>query len=228
MSIVFRPSNGVLYSSHEGRLSVECRDNDEYRIIGLTVNITFTQDAQDYLWELLERQSVEGIGVRVFVTQPGTASAETCLAYCRPGEEKPGDIKMELQSFPAWIEGDSEPYLDEALVDFSKDKMGGQLTIKAPNAKLPQLDEDSSIADKVNYYLTTEINPGLASHGGMVSLIEVVDDFAVLQFGGGCQGCGMVDMTLKEGVDKTLKTRIPELKGVKDITDHSIKDNAYY
>lgn len=192
------------------------------------MNIEFTQDAQDYLWELLQRQNVEGIGVRVFVTQPGTANAETCLAYCRPGEEKTGDIKLELQYFPAWIEGDSESYLEDASVDFSKDKMGGQLTIKAPNAKLPQLDESSSIADKVNYYLTTEVNPGLASHGGMVSLAEIAEDFAVLQFGGGCQGCGMVDSTLKDGVEKTLKERIPELKGVRDITDHSIKDNAYY
>ena len=192
------------------------------------MNIEFTQGAQEYLWELLQRQEVEGIGVRIFVTQPGTPSAETCLAYCRPGEEKEGDIKLELKYFPAWIEGDGEPFLDEAIVDFSKDKMGGQLTIKAPNAKLPQLDDDSPISKKVEYYLATEINPGLASHGGMVTLMEISEDFAVLQFGGGCQGCGMVDMTLKEGIEKTLMEKIPELKGVKDITDHSIKDNAYY
>ena len=73
------------------------------------------------------------------------------------------------------------------------------------------------------------MNPGLAAHGGEVSLIEVVDDAtAILQFGGGCQGCGMVDITLKEGIEKTLMEQIPEVKSVRDSTDHSIDDNAYY
>ena len=54
------------------------------------------------------------------------------------------------------------------------------------------------------------------------------DKYVVLQFGGGCQGCGMVDVTLKEGIEKTLLEKIPELNGVKDITDHSENENAYY
>jgi Fe/S biogenesis protein NfuA len=63
----------------------------------------------------------------------------------------------------------------------------------------------------------------------MVSLVEVVDEsVAVLQFGGGCQGCGMVDLTLKEGVEKTLLDQLPQLTAVKDVTDHSVKENAYY
>ena len=85
------------------------------------------------------------------------------------------------------------------------DKFGGTLTIKAPNAKLPQISENASIEDKINYVLYSEVNPGLAAHGGEVSLIEVIDEeTAILQFGGGCQGCGMVDLTLKDGVEKTL------------------------
>ena len=76
--------------------------------------------------------------------------------------------------------------------------------------------------------LTTEVNPSLASHGGEVRLIRLEDDVAILQFGGGCQGCSAVDMTLKDGVQRTLMERIPELKGVRDVTDHSQRDNAYY
>ena len=86
-----------------------------------------------------------------------------------------------------------------------------------------------TLEDKINYILYSEINPGLASHGGEVSLIEVLDDeIAILQFGGGCQGCGMVDLTLKEGVEKTLLEQIEGLKSVKDVTDHSYRENAYY
>ncbi len=191
--------------------------------------ITITEAAHDYLAELLEKQNTTGIGIRVFITQPGTPYAETCIAYCKPGEEKPDDVAIALKRFTAWIDGVSEPFLEDALVDYATDRMGGQLTIKAPNAKVPMVNEDSPLNERINYYLQTEINPGLASHGGQVTLIDVVDEgVAVLQFGGGCQGCGQADVTLKEGIEKTLLERIPELKGVRDVTDHSNRDNAYY
>ncbi|MGB1240018.1 MAG: NifU family protein, partial [Pseudomonadales bacterium] len=76
------------------------------------------------------------------------------------------------------------------------------------------------------------INPGLASHGGEVKLVELVEEeaghIAILQFGGGCQGCSAVDMTLKDGVEKTLLAKIEGLSGVRDETDHSVTANAYY
>ena len=191
--------------------------------------ITITEAAHDYLADLLEKQNTTGIGIRVFITQPGTPYAETCIAYCKPGEEKPDDIAIAMKRFTAWIDGVSEPFLEDALVDYATDRMGGQLTIKAPNAKVPMVNEDSPLNERINYYLQTEINPGLASHGGQVTLIDVVDEgVAVLQFGGGCQGCGQADVTLKEGIEKTLLERIPELKGVRDVTDHTNRDNAYY
>ncbi len=191
--------------------------------------ITITEAAHDYLADLLEKQNTTGIGIRIFITQPGTPYAETCIAYCKPGEEKPDDIALALKSFTARIDGTSEPFLEDALVDYATDRMGGQLTIKAPNAKVPMVNEDSPLNERINYYLQTEINPGLASHGGQVSLIDVVEEgIAVLQFGGGCQGCGQADVTLKEGIEKTLLARIPELKGVRDVTDHTNRENAYY
>lgn len=191
--------------------------------------IVITEAAQEYLADLLSKQNTPGIGIRVFITQPGTTYAETCIAYCKPGEQKPEDTAIALKHLTAWIDGVSEPFLEDAVVDYATDRMGGQLTIKAPNAKVPMVNENSPINERINYYLQTEINPGLAGHGGQVNLIEVVDDgIAVLQFGGGCQGCGQADLTLKEGIEKTLLQRIPELKGVRDITDHSNKDNAYY
>ncbi|MFV0456545.1 MAG: Fe-S biogenesis protein NfuA [Pseudomonas sp.] len=191
--------------------------------------ITITEAAHDYLADLLEKQNTKGIGIRIFITQPGTPYAETCIAYCKPGEEKPDDVAIALKSFTAWIDGTSETFLEDALVDYATDRMGGQLTIKAPNAKVPMVNEDSPLNERINYYLQTEINPGLASHGGQVSLIDVVDEgIAVLQFGGGCQGCGQADVTLKEGIEKTLLARIPELKGVRDVTDHTNRENAYY
>lgn len=195
----------------------------------LQPNVNITDSAQAYLRELLKKQNCEGIGIRMFVSSPGTPQAETCIAYLRPGEEKEGDVRVPLDGFDAWFEGRSVPYLDEAKVDYSADRMGGQLTIRAPNSKMPKITDDSPIEDKISYVLFNEINPGLAAHGGNVSLVEVTeDDYAVLKFGGGCQGCSAVDLTLKEGVEKTLRERIPELRGVRDMTDHSDNSHAYY
>ena len=190
--------------------------------------INITEAAHDYLADLLSKQSTPGIGIRIFITQPGTQYAETCIAYCKPGEEKPEDTPLALKSFTAYIDAFSETFLDDAVVDYATDRMGGQLTIKAPNAKVPMVNADSPVNERINYYLQTEINPGLASHGGEVSLVDVDDGVAILRFGGGCQGCGQADYTLKEGIEKTLMTRIPELKGVRDVTDHSNRENAYY
>jgi Fe/S biogenesis protein NfuA len=191
--------------------------------------VEITEAAQTYLAGLLEKQDAQDIGVRIFITEPGTPMAETCIAYCRPEEAQVDDIKVEYAQITAFIDARSEAFLEEALVDFAEDRMGGQLTIKAPNAKLPKVSPDSPIEDQVNYILHSQVNPSLASHGGMVSLVEVVEDsVAVLQFGGGCQGCGMVDVTLKNGVEKTLLEALPQLTSVRDVTDHTVTENAYF
>lgn len=191
--------------------------------------IEISEAAQSYLRELLAKQDEPGVGIRVFVAQPGTPHAETCIAYCRPGEEQPGDIPVQYDGFTAWFEERSAPYLEEAVVDFQQDRMGGQLTIKAPNARVPKVGPDAPLEDRINYVLYNEINPNLAAHGGMVRLVEVIEgNIAVLEFGGGCQGCAAVDITLKHGVERRLMEALPELGGIRDATDHSYAEHAYY
>ncbi|MCK9469870.1 MAG: Fe-S biogenesis protein NfuA [Porticoccaceae bacterium] len=193
----------------------------------LVSSIEITASAEQYLAGLLAKQDCDGISIRIFVSDPGTPKAETCISYCRPGDEQEDDEVIELKSFRTFLEKRSLPFLEDAKVDYADNRFGGQLTIRAPNSRLPKVNDDSPVEDKINYVLQTEVNPGLASHGGNVSLEDVVDGIAVLQFGGGCQGCGMVDFTLKQGVEKTLLEKIPELKGVRDVTDHSDTSNAY-
>jgi Fe/S biogenesis protein NfuA len=191
--------------------------------------MTITPSAQEYLNDLLSGQDNDTCGIKIFVYEPGTPRAETCIAYAKKDEEFSTFRNIEEFKFSLFLEEKSIEFLKDAEVDYSPDKFGGTLTIKAPNAKLPQISDDASIEAKINYVLYSEINPGLASHGGEVSLIEVIDnETAILQFGGGCQGCGMVDLTLKDGVEKTLLEQIDGLKSVKDVTDHSYRENAYY
>tara|TARA_Y100000588_G_C14241394_1_gene919543 strand:- start:1958 stop:2545 length:588 start_codon:yes stop_codon:yes gene_type:complete len=192
-------------------------------------SIEITNSAEKYLGELLEKQDSDTIGIKIFVSEPGSPRAETCIAYCKENDDINDYERVSDYSFSLYLENKSKAFLVDALVDYSPDKFGGTLTIKAPNAKVPSVSEDASLEERINYILYSQINPSLAAHGGEVSLVEIVDNNeAVLQFGGGCQGCGMVDVTLKDGVEKTLIEEIPELNSISDVTDHSYKDNAYY
>ncbi len=191
--------------------------------------LKITESAEKYLDELLESQEKGTLGIKIFVSEPGTPRAETCIAYAKEDESFDDYLLIDELSFSLFLERNSLDFIKDAVVDYSPDKFGGTLTIKAPNAKLPQIKENASMEEKINYVLYSEINPSLASHGGEVSLVEVLDkETAVLQFGGGCQGCGMVDLTLKDGVEKTLLEQVEGLKGVMDVTDHSYRENAYY
>ncbi|MDC1100076.1 Fe-S biogenesis protein NfuA [Gammaproteobacteria bacterium] len=191
--------------------------------------INITESAEKYLAKLLKDKKETDIAVRIFISDPGTPRAETCLAYCKPDEAEQDDIILNLKLITVHVEKRSVPFLVDSEVNFDDDTFGGQLTIKAPNARLPNISPNSPPEDRINYVIYNEINPMLESHGGEVSLLEFTKNGeAILQFGGGCQGCGMVDVTLKDGIEKTLLEQIPELKSVKDSTDHSLDDNAYY
>lgn len=192
--------------------------------------VEITESATNYLHGLLQKNETANMGVRIFINKPGSYNAETCLAYAKPDEQKADDILQQEHPFKVWIDATSEPFLKDAKVDYDTDQLGGQLTIKAPNAKLPNIDSNSSVAEQIQYILQNEVNPMLASHGGMVNLVTLEDNetTAVLQFGGGCQGCGMADVTLKQGVEKTLLEKVVQLEKVRDVTDHTVTDNAYY
>ena len=188
-----------------------------------------TESAQEYLNELLATQGQFTIGIKVEVLEPGTPRGETTIAYATEEDDLSNYRLEEGYAFKVYLDEKSLCYMEGAVVDHSPDQFGGTLTIKAPNSKVPELEEDASLEQRINYVLYSEINPALATHGGEVSLHEVINkDTAVLKFGGGCQGCGMVDVTLKAGVERTLLEQVEGLVAITDITDHSYKENAYY
>ncbi len=191
--------------------------------------INITETAQAHFAKLLANQE-PGTQIRVFVINPGTPTAECGVSYCPPDAVEATDTKLEFPLLSAYVDEISIPFLEEAEIDFVTDQLGSQLTLKAPNAKMRKVSDDSPLIERVEYVLQSQINPQLAGHGGRVSLMEITDDgFAILQFGGGCNGCSMVDVTLKEGIEKELlKMFDGELKGVKDLTEHQRGDHSFY
>ncbi len=191
--------------------------------------ISISESAQKHFVNLLSQQA-EGTHIRVFVVNPGTTKAECGVSYCPPDAVEPDDLELPFDGFSAMIDADSKPFLEEAEIDFTTDQMGSQLTLKAPNAKLRKVADDAPLFDRVHYFLQAEVNPQLAGHGGECTLVEITEDgYAVLQFGGGCNGCAQIDVTVKDGIEKQLVELLPgEINGVKDATEHERGDHSYY
>ncbi len=191
--------------------------------------IKISETAQEHFEKLLSQQA-EGTSIRVFVVNPGTANAECGVSYCPADAIEEDDIKISFEKFSAYVDADSEKYLEDAEVDFTTDQMGSQLTLKAPNAKLRKVADDAPLFERVSYFLQSEVNPQLAGHGGECTLMEITEDgFAVLQFGGGCNGCAQIDVTVKDGIEKQLLEMMgDEIKGVRDMTEHERGEHSYY
>lgn len=191
--------------------------------------INISESAETHFGKLLAQQE-KGTNIRVFVINPGTSKAECGVSYCPPDAVEPQDIRLNFNGFDAVVDEESAPFLEDAEIDFVTDQMGSQLTLKAPNAKARKIADDAPLIERINYMIESEINPQLASHGGQVSLIEITEDgTALLQFGGGCNGCSMVDVTLKDGIEKQMLAEFEgEIKAVKDATSHEAGEHSYY
>jgi len=191
--------------------------------------IEISDTAQKYFQRLIEQQDEDGLGLRIAVNQPGTPSASCDLQFSPKGQRMPDDIVEAYEGFNLYVAAASERWLGAAEIDFDEDDTGGQLTIKAPGIKGNAPTSSDSIEERVGWLLETEINPALESHSGRVALVEITEKMeVVLQFGGGCQGCGMADVTLKQGIEQTLTRNIPEITAVLDVTDHQSGENPYY
>ena len=191
--------------------------------------ITISESAQEHFVKLLDNQAPK-TRIRVFVVNPGTRTAECGVSYCPEESVEKDDTILPFNGFEAVLDHESTPFLEEAEIDFVTDQMGSQLTLKAPNAKARKVSDDSPLRERVQYFIESEVNPGLASHGGNVQIVEITEaGLVILQFGGGCNGCSMVDVTLKEGIEKQMLVEFEgEITGVKDSTEHESGEHSYY
>lgn len=188
-----------------------------------------TSSAQHYLRRLLQQQGDDDFGILVAVSAPGTPAARVDLGMCEPTDLGGEEVTLACEGFQLHVAAASVPWLEHAQIDFDERIGGGRMRITAPGICGDVPDASAGLAAKLCYLIDSEINPQLASHGGQVELLAVdPGNIAVLRFGGGCHGCGMVDVTLKQGVEKTLCKHLPELGGVRDATEHAKGERPYY
>ena len=163
------------------------------------------------------------VAVRIEIVGRGANGFNYDLQLVPIKDAKEGDAKTESNGLNILIAERSIQYIDGTTLDYKETLMGGGFAFDNPNPLWID-DLSQSVADVI----AEHVNPAVASHGGHVDLLGVDEGKAYIAFGGGCQGCGMVDVTLKDGIEKTLIEQIPELKSVVDITDHSDSQNPFY
>jgi Fe/S biogenesis protein NfuA len=190
--------------------------------------IQISESAQTHFRRLIEREAIPGLGVRLSAVHAGTPRADVRLEFAEPADLSGDEWAIDCDGFTLWLEAASVDALDGAEIDYETRATGGQLQIRAPRIKGQAPGESAGLVERVRHLIEHEINPQLAAHRGHVALQEVTADGVVyLRFGGGCHGCGMADVTLKQGIEKTLVEKVPGVTAVRDATDHDTGDAPY-
>jgi Fe/S biogenesis protein NfuA len=139
------------------------------------------------------------------------------------------DVLQHFGDLPVVVRADSVARLDGATITVTE----GALSIDNPNSASPKIPSGGAgltgpVADQVRTLLETQVNPAIAAHGGFAELVAVEGDTAYLRLGGGCQGCGLAAVTLRQGIEVAIKESIPEILNVVDVTDHASGENPYF
>jgi Fe/S biogenesis protein NfuA len=186
--------------------------------------VNFTDAAAEKLSDIIGNHANPVAGLRLQISGRKDGRFQHLLSLVEDGAQQEGDLALESGDIRVYVEPRDADYLDGLEIDFYDDGAGNQgLEFKNPNPlwRDPREFQLQDLFDR-------QINPQIAAHGGMISLIGVREKTAFVQFGGGCVGCGMLSVTLKQGVEVAVKDQIPEIDEIVDITDHNQGENPYY
>ena len=161
--------------------------------------------------------------LRVAIVGRGANGFQYDLQLISQKDAAEDDVVCEVGDVVVSIAAKSAVHMDGATLDFKESLMGGGFHFDNPNPLWADSTEQA-----VAEVIESKVNPAVASHGGTVSLVGIDDGQAVISFGGGCQGCGMADVTLKQGIEVMIMDEVEGVTGVVDITDHAAGTNPFY
>ncbi len=185
--------------------------------------LTITEAAKGKILSVMESQGRTEDGLRLGIVGRSSSSFQYSLGMTGAGQEGEDDVVIDVGEFKVFMDPNSAPNLEGVTIDYIEDIQGSGFKIDNPN---PIWTDPQHLA--VQELFDNRINPGLASHGGNVELLDIKEDIVYVRLGGGCQGCGMVDVTLRQGIQAALQEEFPDIKQVIDTTDHAAGANPYY
>lgn len=191
--------------------------------------LTFTDRAREMVQAFIDQGEGELSLLRIS-SHGGPMAAQFELTLVSEDEREASEVELDLEGFTVLIPEDSLDALRDATVDFVErvNESGFEVRPAAQPAPRPRTAPMGALAERVQDVLDNQVNPAIASHGGAINLVEVQDTEIYLEMSGGCQGCAMSRLTLRQGVERMLRQAIPELTAVHDVTDHASGVNPYF
>jgi Fe/S biogenesis protein NfuA len=185
------------------------------------LQVELTPAAREQLGAVLGAQP-PGTALRI-MAKPGLGAPQYDMALEAAEGRRPDDTLVEIDGLPILVDAQSREAVHLATVDFVADPLRPGFRIDPP-----PVGGDDPLAVQVRAVLEQQINPGIASHGGHAELAGIKDDVVYVALGGGCQGCSMASVTLKQGIEQLIKQAIPRVRAVVDVTDHAGGSNPFY
>lgn len=186
------------------------------------VHIEISDKAREKFLEFLESED-DGLAIRLEVDGRGPHGFNYLLDFVTEADEAENHVVLDFGDFRMLVDPGSTESLEGVTIDFVQRGLESGFHFENPNSQWKD-----PVAKAVQEVLDTQINPSVAGHGGFVSLLDVKESTAYIALGGGCQGCGMADVTLKQGIEVAIKSTVPEIEAVLDTTDHASGENPYY
>ncbi len=191
--------------------------------------VTFTDTALERIRAFIAEDETEGLAVRVRVQNPSPVAPQYEMALIEPGEREGEDIVEDAGGFEVVADPESAKILRGTIIDWVDSMQGSGFKFENPNlAPLGSGPLEGPLAERVQRVIEERINPGVATHGGSVRLVDIRDRVVYVSMGGGCQGCGMASVTLTQGIKQLIKEAAPEIEEVLDVTDHASGANPYF
>jgi Fe/S biogenesis protein NfuA len=186
--------------------------------------LTITDAAQQKITSIMEAQGRQGDGLRLSIVGRSSSGFRYSMGLVEEGQEDAEDVVVDSGPFKVYIDPQSASQLDGASIDYVDHGIHGSgFKIDNPNPVWTD-----PLALRVQELIDQRINPGVGAHGGHVELLDIQEGIVYVRLGGGCQGCGMVDVTLRHGIEALIREEIPEIQQVVDTTDHASGHNPYY
>ena len=190
--------------------------------------ITITDEALERVLQIRSAEDdAADLALALEVAGPRGRGWEYRLALVPVADAGDGDVVGRYGGLAVVIPATSVPLLQGASLRVQGDGLALDNPNRPPAAPWWPGD-DAPLARRVEAVLDSEINPSIAGHGGWAQLVEVDGDAVYLSMGGGCQGCGMAQVTLREGIEVALRHWAPDIGVVHDVTDHASGENPYY
>jgi len=197
--------------------------------------LTVTETARDKILELRDKEDdPKDLGLRIEVTGVRGVEYTYDLTFdpLADADEEAGDVVEHQGELPVIIPVDSIDALQGATLDMPSTDGQAGLVLRNPNRPDPlsgaHLELTGTPDEKIRQLLDKQINPALEMHGGFAALDRVDGEIAYVTMGGGCQGCAVSAMTLRDGITRSIVEAVPEINEVVDVTDHSMGENPYY